>query len=79
MSIAHIYGFAHEDIDAARSAIESTLSVRFEEAQEEAPPAGLYYRMEMPSGTCVKSAVIQARSLDGRAIPRTLGIQIMGY
>ena len=38
-----VYGFAHEDMRAAREAIESALSIRLEEAQE-SDGAGYYFR-----------------------------------
>lgn len=53
MPTSDIYGFAHEDIDAARRAIESALSLRLEEHQESDFP-GCYYRVEIPSGPCVQ-------------------------
>lgn len=53
MPTADIYGFAHEDINAARSAIESALSLRLEEHPETDFP-GCYYRVEIPSGPCVQ-------------------------
>jgi hypothetical protein len=53
MPTCDIYGFAHEDIDAARRAIESALSIRLEEVQE-SDLAGCYYRMEFQSGPCVQ-------------------------
>ena len=53
MPTSDIYGFAHEDIDAARRAIESALSVHLEEHQESDFP-GYYYRVEIPSGPCVQ-------------------------
>ena len=48
-----VYGFAHEDIDAARRAVEIALSLRLEEAAEEDFP-GCYYWVEIPSGPCVQ-------------------------
>jgi hypothetical protein len=53
MSTSDIYGFAHEDIDAARRAIESALSLHLEEHLEGDFP-GCYYRLEIPSGPCVQ-------------------------
>ena len=53
MQTSFIYGFAHEDIAAARGAIESALSIRFEEIKESDFP-GNYYRVEIPSGPCVQ-------------------------
>ncbi len=48
-----VYGFAHEDIGAARQAIESALSLHMEEADENDLP-GHYYRVEIPSGPCLQ-------------------------
>jgi hypothetical protein len=53
MPTADIYGFAHEDIDGARRAIEAALSVKLEECQESDVPER-YYRVEFPSGPCVQ-------------------------
>jgi hypothetical protein len=53
MSTTDIYGFAHEDIDAARKAIENALSLRLEEAPEE-DLSGDYYRAEIPFGPGVQ-------------------------
>ena len=49
-----VYGFAHEDLEAARRAVESALSVRLEEAQEESSPGGFYFRWYVPDGPCVQ-------------------------
>ena len=54
MGTSDIYGFAHEDLEGARAAIESALSIRLEEAQEETPPAGCYFRGSVPSGPWVQ-------------------------
>lgn len=51
---ADIYGFAHEDLEAARTAIEGAISIRLEEHQEDVPPGGRYFRIEIPSGPCVQ-------------------------
>ena len=53
MPTSDIYGFAHEDIDAARRAIESALSLSLEERQESDFP-GCYYWVEIPSGPCLQ-------------------------
>ena len=53
MGMMDVYGFAHEDIDAARRAVESALSLPLEEAAESDFP-GCYYRVEIPSGPCVQ-------------------------
>ena len=54
MPTADVYGFAHEDLDGARKAIESALSIRLEEAEESMPPAGCYFRGSVPSGPWVQ-------------------------
>src|SRR6266404_5197125 len=43
MATMDVYGFAHEDMRAAREAIESVLSIRLEEAQE-SDGSGYYFR-----------------------------------
>jgi hypothetical protein len=54
MATCEIYGFAHENLEAARAAIENALSIQLEEAQEEMPPAGCYFRGSVPSGPSVQ-------------------------
>jgi hypothetical protein len=54
MATVDIYGFAHEDLEAARTATESALSIRLEEAQEESSPGGCYFRWYVPDGPCVQ-------------------------
>jgi hypothetical protein len=53
MGTCYVFGFAHEDIEAARREIESALTLRLEEGQEHDFP-GIYYRIEIPCGTCVQ-------------------------
>jgi hypothetical protein len=48
-----VYGFTHEDLEAARRAVESALPIRFEEAAE-TNPAGCYFRGCVPSGPWVQ-------------------------
>ena len=48
-----VYGFAHEDLRAARKVIESALSISFEEA-EESDGSGCYFRWYLPDGPCVQ-------------------------
>jgi hypothetical protein len=48
-----VYGFEHEDLEAARAAIEKVLSVRLDEAHEQLP-VGRHYRICLPSDTCVQ-------------------------
>ena len=62
MSTMDVYGFAHEDLEAARSVVESTLSIRLEET-EESSPGGSYYRWYVPDGPCV-----QIRSNSGSSL-----------
>jgi hypothetical protein len=47
-----VYGFVHDDLEAARRAVESALSIRLEEAQDN--PAGCYFRGCIPSGPWVQ-------------------------
>jgi hypothetical protein len=54
MATMDVYGFAEEDLNAARRAIESALSIRLEEAQEESSPGGSYFRGSVPSGPWVQ-------------------------
>jgi len=54
MASFDIYGFAHEDLEAVRSAIEGALSIRLEEARESMPPGGFYFRASVPSGPSVQ-------------------------
>ena len=53
MATINVYGFAHTNLLAARSALESALSIRLEEA-EESDGSGYYFRLEVPSGPCVQ-------------------------
>jgi hypothetical protein len=48
-----VYGFAHEDLEAARRMLEGSLPIRLEEA-EETDPAGRYFRGYIPSGPWVQ-------------------------
>jgi hypothetical protein len=43
MAAIDVYGFAHEDLNAARKAIESALSIRLEQAKEN-DGSGYYFR-----------------------------------
>jgi hypothetical protein len=54
MPTADIYGFKHEDMTAARRAIESALSICLEEAEEGGAAGGCYYRWEFPDGPYVQ-------------------------
>jgi hypothetical protein len=52
MATMDVYGFTHEDLLAARSAVEEALSIRLEEAEES--DGSEYFRVEVPSGPCVQ-------------------------
>lgn len=43
MATVDVYGFAHQDLRAAREVVESALSIRLEEA-EESDGSGFYFR-----------------------------------
>src|SRR5437762_1095877 len=49
MATMDVYGFANEDLLAARRAVEGALSIRLEEA-EESDGSGYYFRGAIPSG-----------------------------
>ena len=67
-----VYGFTHSDLKGACQAIETALSIRPEEAEEE-DGFGRYFRGAVPSGTWV-----QVRSNDGRVSHRILCIRLTG-
>lgn len=48
-----VYGFAHEDLRAARKVVESALSIRMEEA-EESNGQGYSFRWHFQDGLCVQ-------------------------
>lgn len=54
MPTTDIYGFANDDMEAARTAVERALSIRLEEAQESTQPGGYYFRVDIPSGPTVQ-------------------------
>jgi len=55
MGTMHVYGFTHQDLRAARTVIESALSICMEEAEEEAShEPGYYFRWYVPDGPCVQ-------------------------
>ncbi len=54
MGTADVYGFTHEDLEGARRAIEKALSISLEEAPEDNPPIGSYFRGAVPSGPWVQ-------------------------
>jgi len=60
-----VYGFTHEDLEAARGAVESALSIRLDEAQEESSPGGFYFRWYVPDGPCVQAIPPGIRSMQG--------------
>jgi hypothetical protein len=54
MGTMHVYGFAHEDLRAARKVIESALSICMEETAE-SDGAGYCFRWYLPpDGPCVQ-------------------------
>lgn len=58
-----VYGFAHEDLRAARTVIENALSIYLEEV-EESDGSGYYFRwFASPDGPCV-----QIRSNSGSSL-----------
>jgi hypothetical protein len=54
MGTADVYGFAHEDLEGARRAIENALSIRLEETPEGNPPIGSYFVWSRGSGPWVQ-------------------------
>jgi hypothetical protein len=60
MGTMHVYGFAHEDLRAARKVVESALSISLEEADA---GSGGYFRWYVPDGPCV-----QIRSNSGSSL-----------
>jgi hypothetical protein len=54
MATMDIFGFGHEDLLAARRAIEGTLSISLEEDEESIDPGGCYFRWEFPDGPCLQ-------------------------
>ena|SRR5258705_8773309 len=54
MAIMDVYGFAHEDLLAARRVIEGALSICLEEAEEGNYPGGCYFCWYVPGGPCVQ-------------------------
>jgi hypothetical protein len=55
MGTMHVYGFAHEDLRAARKVIESALLISMEEAAEDGDYDPRYYfRWYVPDGPCVQ-------------------------
>ncbi|HTV40501.1 MAG TPA: hypothetical protein VMF08_08000 [Candidatus Sulfotelmatobacter sp.] len=49
-----VYGFANDDMETARKAVEEVLLIRLETAQENNPPTGYYFRGCVPSGPWVQ-------------------------
>jgi hypothetical protein len=52
MHTAGVYGFASEDLEAARALIERALSIRLEVAESDSPSR--YFRGDVPSGPSVQ-------------------------
>jgi hypothetical protein len=69
MGTMHVYGFAHEDLRAAREAVESALSVSLEQA-EESDGSGTYFRWYIPDGPCVQIRSNSGSSLRWGGNPR---------
>jgi hypothetical protein len=69
MGTMHVYGFAHQDLRAAREAIESSLSIRMEEAEDSYEP-GYYFRWYVPDGPCVQIRSNYGASLRWGGDPR---------
>jgi hypothetical protein len=65
MHTAGVYGFASEDLEAARVLIESALSIRLQVA--ECDNTGRYFRGDVPSGPSVQIR----RNIDHSSRPRT--------
>lgn len=53
MGTMHVYGFAHQDLRAARKVIERALSICMEEAKDSDEP-GYCFRWYVPDGPCVQ-------------------------
>jgi hypothetical protein len=53
MATMDVYGFVHEDLRAARKAVEDALSICMEEA-DESDGSGNYFRWYVPDGLCVQ-------------------------
>ena len=49
-----VYGFAHEDLEAVRKAVEDVLSIHMEVVQEKNPPIGCHFWGCVPSGPYVQ-------------------------
>ena len=58
MATMDVYGFAHEDLRAARKAVESALSISLEEAAE-CDGSGHYFRWYVPDVRVCRSVAIQ--------------------
>ncbi len=53
MATMDVFGFAHEDLIAARKVVETALSISLEDA-EESDGSGSYFRWYVPDGPCVQ-------------------------
>jgi len=62
MGTMHVYGFAHQDLRAARKVIESSLSICMEEAEDSDHP-GYYFRWYATSGRSVCADPQQLRRI----------------
>jgi hypothetical protein len=69
MGTMHVYGFAHQDLRAARKVIENALSISMEEAADSDEP-GYYFRWYVPDGPCVQIRSNYGTSLRWGGDPR---------
>lgn len=49
-----VYGFGHEDLEAARKAVEEVLSILLEKFPEQNPSVGFYFRSSVESAPYVQ-------------------------
>jgi len=54
MGTSEVFGFAHDNMGAARKAVESALSISLEEKEESMPPGECFYIWYVPDGPCVQ-------------------------
>ena len=67
MGTVDVYGFVHEDLRAAREAIETALSLRLEEAQE-SDGSGCYFCWAITDPWDTRGVVLQIRSNSGSSL-----------
>src|ERR1051326_8625441 len=68
MGTVDVYGFAHEDLSAARKAIETALSLDLEEAEEEGGGSGHYFRWAITDPWDACGVCLQIRSNSGSSL-----------